>query len=167
MFRISVTTRNLDIEREITDYLNKHLRRSLRYFSEIISVHASLYKERGQFCAEITLNGDGFTLHANERNKKDIYLTTDKAIDKAKEQLRRHREKLRERKRRSRHSSKSIGQTQRIESRRVDQEPISLEEAILRLSLREEPFLAFINSNSNQLNVVYKRGDGEYGLIYP
>lgn len=164
MFQINIASRNLEIEKDLTDYLSKNIRRSFRYFAGIISIHTTLYKEKGQFRTEITINGDGFSIHASEVNKKDLHLTIDKAIERAREQLKRHKDRIREKKRR--HLPKK-STTEPIQFRRVDQEPISLEEAILRLDLCKDPFLAFINSDSNELNVLYREEKGGYGLIHP
>jgi putative sigma-54 modulation protein len=167
MFRINTTSRNIEGEKETVDYLHTHLRKAFRYFKDIIGINASLHKEGGKFRAELTLKGEGFSLHANEANRKDISLAIDGAINKLKQQLKRHKEKIRGKKRRSHHSSKSSVSLEEIKYSRVKEGPISLEEAIRQLSLNNEPFLAFINSASNELNVLYKREEGGYGLIHP
>lgn len=101
MFQVSISARNLEGEGAFGDYLYKSLERSFKHFSEIIGIHATLHKEKRQFRVEITINGDGFSLHTNEVNKKDMRFAIDKAIDKAKEQIKRHKERIMEKKRRS------------------------------------------------------------------
>ncbi len=54
-----------------------------------------------------------------------------------------------------------------IKIRNIEYKPMDIEEAVLQMDLIEDNFLVFTNARSDQINVLYRRRDGHYGLIQP
>lgn len=177
MFQISLTSRNIEIDKKLNDYVNKELKEALKYSKDILSANIILSKQHNRYCTEITINGEGFNLHANGVNPGDIYLSIDGALDKMQEQVKRHREKKVSRKRRRQSTASgsmvSIISTRgesgfKIGRRRsLNLKPMDIEEAVMQLELSNDEFLVFSNAETDQINVVYKRNTGDYGLIEP
>ena len=104
-----------------------------------------------------------------------MYAAIDKAVDILERQIRKHKTKLQRR--------YINGETIRFENieplqeeedrpkvvrtKRFDMKPMSVEEAILQMELLRHNFFVFMNADSDDINVLYKRKDGNYGLIEP
>jgi putative sigma-54 modulation protein len=107
----------------------------------------------------------------------DMYSAIDMVLDKLEKQLKRSKQKIRER----RASAKGQTRTIREEASRMAEEeparevkiesleykPMDVEEAVLQMDLTDQGFLVFTNARSSQINVLYRRKDGHYGLIQP
>lgn len=123
----------------------------------------------------------GLTMKSEE-DKEDMYAAIDLMVDKIERQLKRYKEKLKSHK-----GSAPVAQKEAVEvaqggtapaeetdgtpeiirdhSRFI--KPMSVEEAVMQMDLLDKEFLVFTEDNSEQMNVVYRRKDGNYGLIVP
>ena len=105
-----------------------------------------------------------------------MYSAIDMALDKLEKQIKKNKQKIRE------HRSGSKGRSKRtpedIESpdietagqirvRNIEYKPMDIEEAIMQMDLTSNNFLVFTNARNDQVNVLYRRKDGDYGLIQP
>ena len=122
--------------------------------------------------------GERFGLQAKGVNPGNVYLSIDGALDKLQGQLKRHKEKAVTRKRRSgipsSGSMTSVISAKKGEDgfkidkrKRLNIKPMDIEEAVMQLRLSKDDFLVFANGETQQINVVYKRRSGDYGLIEP
>ena len=90
--KITVTGRRIEITDGIRDHLNKKMNKTITDLGNATDVHVALSVEKHRHFAEITLKTNGFTVHSqNETN--NLYVSMDKALDKIKRQLRRHKDK--------------------------------------------------------------------------
>jgi len=181
--QLSVTFRHM----EPSDALKRHAREKLekikRFFPDPISAHVVLATERGyQHHADVNIQlHNGLVIKGTEITE-DMYSSIDLVMAKIERQVRKYHDKIRGHKARSDLSSipvayhileaeepvdgatngkaPSILTTEHIPAR-----TLSVEEALMQLNLLGQPFLVFRNSQSSQVNVVYKRDDGKYGLI--
>jgi putative sigma-54 modulation protein len=108
-----------------------------------------------------------------------MYLAVDTVIDKVERQIRRQKKKGTDRKTRFiAKESEMVAdegiveeavkeQPRVIRSKRFAMKPMSVDEAVMQMGLSDDDFLAFLNSETDQMNVMYKRRDGNYGLIEP
>jgi len=55
----------------------------------------------------------------------------------------------------------------RVKIKHIEYKPMDIEEAVLQMNLVKDNFLVFTNARTNQVNVLYRRKDGDYGLIQP
>lgn len=175
MFHTTITSRRIPIDKGLADYINNGLDR-LRFFKNVLDLHIILSKQRSRYSTEIIVNGKGFNLKANETDPGDVHLSIDRAFDKIEGQLKRYKEKKVSRKRRRAipESMVTVISPRRGEEgfkigrrKRLDIKPMGIEEAVMQLELSRDEFLVFANAQTQQINVVYKRSSGDYGLIEP
>ena len=178
--QITVTGRHF----EITDALRQHIEAKIqkmdRYLESVVDVHVVLSVEKHRHIAEITLQMNGSPIRAIEETH-DMYEAVDMTIEKLERQVRKHKEKDRDHKSRGtakgsdliepeadveEDSAASAPKVIRAK-KKLAVKPMSSDEAAMQLGLLSDDFLAFLNPESNQLNVMYKRRDGNYGLIEP
>jgi len=105
-----------------------------------------------------------------------MYSAIDMVMDKIENQVKKHRSRLRERKADnikgeqalvSAAAAESVGDEPTISVEKLVAKPMDPEEAAMQLSASRQDFLVFRNSRSREINVIYKRKDGNIGLIEP
>ena len=143
-----------------------------RFYDRIISVDAvlSVEKERqiADFHAHLT---NRKVIHAHE-DSSDMYASIDKAIDRLKRQLVKYKDVLKETRGDETRvvEAPTADKPRQKEIFRTDtyfRKPMSPDEAALQLEAIEKGFLVFINAETDEVNIIYHRRDGNYGLIEP
>jgi putative sigma-54 modulation protein len=180
--RIEISSKNLQIGDQIKEYIDKKVSRLERILPEIEDTHVELasskairnHKERD--IAQFTLQGKGFTLRTEESGS-DLMTAIDKAADKMHRQI----ERFKGKRNHGRGDGVSVS-TMSTEPESVEENtkslvvrrksftlvPMDENEAIEQMALlAHEDFFIFYNVNTNSINVLYKRRDGNYGLIEP
>ena len=176
---ITVTFRHLESTDALRDYAREKVSRIKKYVSAPADVAVVLSLEKHRHQAEITLNTNGITVNARDVTE-DMYAAIDGVLDKLERQLKRYKDKIKKHKPltgRVREVAKTVFAAQSIDeghpeptiikSNTFHVKPMSVEEAVMQMDLLEKDFLVFTDSNSAEINVVYRRKDGNYGLIVP
>jgi len=181
--QLSVTFRHM----EPSDALKRHAREKLekirRFFPDPISAHVVLATERGyQHHADVNIQlHNGLVIKGTEITE-DMYSSIDLVIQKIERQVRKYHDKIRGHKEHADLSSIPVayhvleegeqpdnGQVAKpasiLTTEHIPARTLSVDEALMQLNLLGQPFLVFRNSQSSQVNVVYRRDDGKYGLI--
>lgn len=147
-----------------------------RYFDGMISVDVVLSVEKERQIADFHAHLTNRKVVASHEVSTDMYVSIDGAIDKLRRQLVKYKDHLQERRDRNQDLGKmpppedaSDVDQQRsiIRTDTYFRKPILPEEAALQLDAIEKGFLVFFNAESDQVNVIYHRRDGNYGLIEP
>ena len=145
-----------------------------RYFDRIISVDVILSVEKERQIADFHAHLTNRKIIKAHEESPDMYTSIDKAINRLKRQLVKYKDHLKEtRHRRIGESSKAAsvaGKVDHKEILRTDihfHKPMTTEEAALQLDAVEKGFLVFINSETDQVSIIYHRRNGHYGLIEP
>ncbi|MCI0415393.1 ribosome-associated translation inhibitor RaiA [bacterium] len=170
---IAYTTRGFDL----TDQIQKHTQSKLRKIvslDELLDVSLTLEYFRHRYKAELLVHNRNAIFTAIEQTS-DVFKSINAVIEKIQKQLKRHKEKLRGRKRlarpRTTKMTENMAETTKtprvIRARKQDIKPMSQEEAMMKLERRNEPFVIFRNINSDKITVLYRRKDGNVGLIDP
>ena len=173
--QITVVGRHFDVTEPIKNYVDSKIVKLDRYSSQIIEAHVILEVQKVRHIAEISLFMKDFKLTATEESR-DMYASIDKALGNLHKQLLKLRDRVKEHKgkRISRKfflsalfgkSEPKAPQAPKVIKREFQPKPMSVEEACEELELFKDSFLAFRNSKTEKINVVYKREDGNYGLI--
>lgn len=172
---IKITGKNIDVTEAMKDYIEKRLERLEKFEGKNTEVNVVCSVEREEQIVEIQISHDGDFLRVEERNA-DLYASVDLALDRAERQLRKEKEKRVEKTKENSLKGKIVD-IFRNEDNDVKGEitktlvyeikPISVEDAKLKLEEKDDIFLTFVNSDSNQVNVIYKRGDGSFGMVIP
>lgn len=171
--KFNIRGKKLEVTEALKSYIEEKLGRLNKYFEEPDNITANiLIKLNGkQQVVEVTINTHGLILRGEEANK-DLYASIDLVTDKIERQIRKNKTKIR--KQISKESIKdfkfveedAIEEEQNIVKRKIiDMKPMSEEEAILQMELLDHDFFVYKTIEDGKINVVYKRKDGNYGII--
>ena len=132
--------------------------------------------EKFRHTAEISITGDRLTIIGKEETG-DMYSAIDMALDKLEKQIKKSKQKIRERRSGSKNRSIELiyeeaelpedDNVLQIKIKNIEYKPMDVEEAVLQMDLVSDNFLVFTNARSDKINVLYRRKDGHYGLIQP
>ncbi len=194
--RINVTFRHMEATDALREHAEKRVRRLAKYVHRPIDAHVILSVVKRRHIAEVVLTADRTTMTAKEETG-DLYSAIDLAGDKLEQRARKHTEKITSHKLspRSRRAqiaapevpaprparellglrmhvlrSDSVGRRKGpdvVHTKRLAVKPMSVEEAVMQMDLMSSEFFVFRNALTDQLSVVYRRKDGNYGLIEP
>lgn len=160
---------------EPSDHLTKYARRRFdklgRFIhnSENVEMSVNLAVDKFRHKAEVQIAGDNFNLSAAEQSE-DMYATVDMILDKLEAQIKKHSEKLKEKRRGAGHAEAMPpadgGDRTIIGEDKFVPKPMFLDEAAMQLDqLRDESFLVYLDAETYRINVIYRRKDGNFGLI--
>jgi putative sigma-54 modulation protein len=165
----------------VTADLDKHIRKKLqkinRYLQRVFSARVRLKEEKKRYLTEINVVADGLTIHGDGSNP-DLYVSVETAIEKVNRQAKKFKEKIKSRRSRGRMkkkiSSSTVSQaslnSNYPEATHITREiarPMTVNEAARQLSLSHDRFFFFLNTDTNQVNVLYLTNDDNFGLIEP
>ncbi|MDX9754001.1 MAG: ribosome-associated translation inhibitor RaiA [bacterium] len=184
--QVSIVGRHVEITDAIQDYLQKRLQKLKKYFPMVMDVHVILYTQKFLQGADITIQASGLTLHGEEKSK-DLYASIDMVIDKLDTQLKKHHDRIvRHHQKKKRPDKEALGlnisvfdrnsfelleepgtELPVIHTNRLTIKPMHVEEAMMQMDLVNEDFLIFMDISTNKIKVLYRRKDGDYGLVEP
>ena len=170
-----VRGKNIDITPALKDYVEKRVGKITKYFDQLGEITAILTVEKGRHIVEVTVPVNGMLLRGEEATA-DMYTSIDLVIEKLERQIEKHKTRI-ARKFRSNGGFKgelvkavpsdAAEEFQVVKTKRFAVKPMALEEAILQMNLIHHDFYVFTNAETEELNVLYRRKDGKYGLIEP
>jgi putative sigma-54 modulation protein len=164
----------IDVTEAISDYIKSKLSKVEKYLDDNDEVEAKAIistKGRDQK-VEVTIWSGKYNIRAEEVNP-DLYAAIDLVVDKLERQFKKYRNKLTDKKRRKEEPMPSMEIEEYFEDdeqtivrrKEVFLKPIDEEEAITQMELLGHSFFVFKNVDTGKINVVYKRNDGDYGVI--
>ena len=174
---IAVMFRHMDSSDALKNYAIEKIEKVKKYLMEPIEVHWALSVEKFRHIADVTIVANGITIKGAEQTE-DMYSAIDKVIDKIEKQVRKHKERIKNHK--VTNTAKPLSAKLNILSYEdIDRaneptlintenyfiKPMSIDEAVMQIDLLDNDFMVFTNSTSKNINVLYKRKDGNYGLI--
>ena len=167
---------------EVTPAIRRHVQEQFRKLEHIFNrtnarVHVILAVEKNRQTGEVVVNWRDHTLTATDTNA-DMYMALNRAVEKIEKQALKLKKKIIDRKHSARKASAVApnpdGQVQAspppvriIAARRYNVKPMTAEEAALDLSAGTDHFVVFRDADTNRVGVLYKRQDGNFGLIEP
>lgn len=172
---IKVTGKNIEITDSIREYIEKRVEKLEKFEGKNTEVNVVCSVEREDQIVEIQISHDGEFIRIEEKNE-DLYASVDLAIDRAERQLRKDKEKKLDKNREASLKDKILGMFkgddvehagQITKTKNYEIKPISIEDAKLKLEEKKDMFLPFVNVETNEVNVIYQRGDGTYGIVIP
>jgi putative sigma-54 modulation protein len=171
-----ITFKNIESSDALKDYAVKRLSKIDKYIDRTAEAHVVLSVEKRRHKADVTLNADGAVINAVEITE-DLYAAIDMVIDKLERQIKKHKEKLQGKKTQQSKAAAALpggpAPTGRKAKQRLVYEknypvkPMSVDEAVLQMDTISQSFIIFQNTESKQLNLIYKRHDGELALVEP
>jgi len=180
--KFDIRGKNIDLTDALKDYTTKRLSKLEKYIDPVKEVQVALSIEgerhKAQHKVEVTIPLNGVILRGEEVTD-DMYSSIDMVEEKLEKQIDKYKTKLY---RNNRGTGFKKALTEEIE-KKLDQsdikdfnivrtkkfalKPMDEEEAIMQMNLLGHNFFMFFNAQSDEVNVVYKRNDGNYGLIEP
>lgn len=171
----SVTFKNLDPSDTLKSYVADKLDRFDRLLDNPAEANVVLSVEKFRHIAEINIAGDRLTINGKEETV-DMYSAIDNVLDKLEKQIKKNKEKIRERRTASKTKNFAVEDEavaiddeveRQVRVKNIEYKPMDVEEAVLQMDLTTDNFLVFTNARSDRVNVLYRRKDGHYGLIQP
>jgi len=171
--KCTIRGEKIKVTAAIQEYIETKLARLDRYFKET-NVNANvLIKLKGKKQAiEVTIPYDKYTLRSEEE-RDDLYAAIDVVIDKLERQIRKNKTKLKKQIKKNDEffnfdyeiTKEESEENKVVKRKKLEMKPMDEEEAILELELLGHDFFIYKDAHTNQLNVIYKRKDGNYGII--
>ncbi|MBD3425695.1 MAG: ribosome-associated translation inhibitor RaiA [Candidatus Omnitrophica bacterium] len=174
---INITGRNIELNSTIKDYVQKKMDKLDQMYGRIYGCEVVLEEEKERKNVEVILYLKKNKVVAKE-SSPDIFASIDNASENVKKQLRRLTGKLSSRRRKAMlgrlmnpfRSAPGTAEKQQgmiVKSNTFADKPMLPEEAKLELDVLNRNFIVFRNAETGEVNVIYKRGDGNYGIVEP
>ena len=172
--KLNIRGSKLEITDAIKSYLESKVQKLDKYFENPEEITANIVaKTKGvNQTVEITIPIKKAILRVEESNN-DLYSSIDLAVDKLERQIRKNKTKIKQKNNRDKFDmfvdfeiEEEFEEPETIVKRKtIDMKPMSEEEAILQMDLLGHEFFIFKNSDTDNNSVLYKRKDGNYGII--
>jgi putative sigma-54 modulation protein len=171
--KVLVRGRNVDVTEALKDYVEKRVGKLDRYLEGAKDATVILVVEGDSHKVEVTVPFNGMILRGEEATG-DMYSSIDLIVDKLEKQIEKYKGKLG--RRRGTGEQKAYVEPrfrdddeglQLVKTKRFAIKPMPVDEAVMQMNLLGHSFFVFSNAETEQVNVVYKRKDGKYGLIEP
>ena len=177
MIKYSIRGENIEVTEALRDYVVSKLEKIEKYFQadqELDArVNLKVYREKTAK-VEVTIPLGSITLRAEDVSQ-DMYGSIDLVTDKIERQIRKNKTKI-ERKNRNKKSTSQLftdavveeaeaAPAKVVRSKQIDLKPMDLEEALLQMDLLGHDFFIYTDVEDNTTNVLYRREDGDVGLL--
>lgn len=169
-----ISGKNIDITEGLRSAVEDKIGKLERYFTDSTEVHVTLSTEKNRQKIEVTVPMKGSIIRAEETST-DMYVSIDLVEEVIERQLRKYKNKLIDKEQNAAHLNRAFiaedayeeEEIQIIRSKKFAMKPMDPEEACVQMELLGHNFFVFRNSETEEVNVVYKRKDNTYGLIEP
>lgn len=170
---ITVNGRHMDITDALKSYAVEKVGKLEKYLPEGAEAMITLAVEKYRHRAEVLIKVNGILIQAADETD-EMYSSIDKVLDKIERQVKKYKEKLKDKKGRGEEKgafAEAEGERERIpeiiKTKRFDMKPMTPEEAVMQMDLLDKDFFVFLNVSTGALSVIYRRRDGNVGLIEP
>lgn len=169
--KVTITSKNVNTYEKLKDTIESKFEKLDKYFSSEIVANIMLSQERDRQKVEATINAGG-TIFRAEETADDIYESVDKIIDKLSSQMSRFKAKLVKKHKGQGVKYEAIPEYDQddeeiaiVRTKKFELVPMDVDEAIVQMELLQHTFFVFLNMETDSVNVVYKRQDGNYGVL--
>lgn len=180
--KVKVIGKNIEITEALRSIIDKKIARLDKYFNPDVEAQITLGVIKNRHTIEVTIPFNGVILRSEEQND-DMYTSLDLVVDKLERQIRKNKTKLEKRNKGNslkfqgiqqyENSEEDVKDPKIVKTKKFAFKPMSAEEAVLQMELVGHSFFVYMSDGSSEVNgnsevnVVYKRKDGNYGLIEP
>ena len=169
-----ISGKNIDVTDGLRSAVNEKIGKLERYFTDSTEIHVTLSTEKERQKIEVTIPMKGNIIRA-EQESNDMYVSIDLVEEIIERQLRRYKTKLIEKQQTAVSLNKAFIEEENeddeeiriIRTKRFAVKPMDSEEACVQMELLGHDFYVFCNAESDEVNVVYRRKNGTFGLIEP
>lgn len=172
--RFTITGRNIDVTQGLREAIEEKIGKLSRYFSPDTEAMITLSVQRDRQKIEVTIPVKGNIIRAEEASD-DMYVSIDLVEEIIERQIKKYKNKLIDKKQASISFSEAFlaeedssdEEIKIVKSKKFGIKPMDAEEACVQMELLGHNFYVFLNADTDEVNVVYKRKAGTYGLIEP
>jgi len=173
--RIKITGRNIDLTEGLKNAVEDKLSKLEKYFTPDTDVYVTLSVEKERQKVEVTIPAKGNIIRS-EQVSNDMYVSIDLVEEVIERQLKKYRTKLIAKHQNAASAFKQeFLEEQSVEDEEIqitrvkkfDMKPMYAEDACVQMELLGHDFYVFVNAETDEVNVVYKRKGNTYGLIEP
>lgn len=168
---IIIKGRKIEITDAIKEKINKKLGKLNKFFDEETRADVTLRVEKDRQIIEVTIFSNGIIYRA-EYSDSDMYVAIDNIVDVIEGQIRKNKTRLEKRIKTQAFAPENFESPEPeqdeykiVKRKAFSFKPMGVEEAILQMNLLGHEFFAFLNAETDEMAVVYRRKDGNYGLI--
>lgn len=169
--KVIITGRKIDISAGMRSYTEKKLQKLDKFFDDAADAQVTLSVEKDRQTAELTIYFGGYVYRA-EDTTEDMYASIDRSVDLIERQIRKNKTRLEKKLRGGAFDVPNEATVEMeekefkiVRSKKHALKPMSPEEAILQMNLLGHEFFVFHNDETDKIDIVYRRKDGNYGLI--
>lgn len=174
---LNYTGKNMDLTDALRDVTEKKMGKLDKYFQKDIQGNVTFSSEKNRKIIEVTINLPGTIIRAEE-STDDMYASIDKAVDVLERQIRKYKTRLQKKYQNNKtirfenlsplkEEEEEDDSPKIVRRKRFLLKPMMAEEAILQMELLGHNFYVFMDADTGTSNIIYKRRDGNYGLIEP
>ncbi|WP_040210652.1 ribosome hibernation-promoting factor, HPF/YfiA family [Clostridium polynesiense] len=175
--KVTVIAKNIQLTNALKEAVEKKISKLSKYFNSDVEAKATLSVQKNRQIVEVTIPFNGIILRGEE-NTEDMYTSIDLVEEKLERQIRKQKTKLARRQTGDSLRFSAIEnikedefeeeeQSKIVKTKRFAIKPMNEDEALLQMELLGHSFFVFSNAETGDVNVLYKRKDGDYGLIEP
>lgn len=172
--RFTINGKNIEVTQGLRSAVQSKIGKLERYFTQDTEAHVMLSVEKGRQKIEVTIPVKGGIIRAEEANE-DLYTAIDRVEDVIERQLKKYKTKLMDKRQAGgslepafiEEDTADEEEIKIVKTKKFDIKPMYAEDACVQMELLGHSFYVFINAESDQVNVVYKRKGDTYGLIEP
>lgn len=168
--KITTVGRKFHVTDDLKEKVEKKLSKLDKFFSDEASANVTMRSQKNKEILEITIFYKG-TMFRSEVMDDEIENALDKSIDIIERQIRKNKTRLEKKFRTGAFEALPIEEEEEeikvTKTKQFTISPMSVEEAVLQMNLLGHSFFLFINEENDSINLVYKKANGEYGVIEP
>ncbi len=173
--RYKISGKNIEVTPGLKDAVQEKIGKLERYFNQDTEANITLSVEKGRQKIEVTIPVKGHIIRA-EQESSDMYVSIDLVEEIIERQLKKYKTKLIDKKQSALSFSEAFLQEEMeapdeeikiMKVKRFGMKPMDPEEACIQMELLGHAFYVFLNADTDEVNVVYKRKNNTYGLIEP
>ena len=172
--KFNIHGKKLEVTSAIKDYIENKIGRLDKYFDNPENITATVVIKivgKNQV-VEVTINTNSFVIRGEESNS-DLYASIDLVSDKIERQIRKNKTRMHKKINKDKIKDFNLTYESEIEDKndiivkrkKIETKPMDEEEAILQMELLGHDFFVFKNANTDKFNIIYKRKEGNYGII--
>ena len=180
MATFTVRGKNIEITPSLREYVEKRVGKVTKYFEHVGDITVLLTVSKGRHIVEVTVPIQGGVMLRGEESTMDMYTSIDLVVEKLERQIHKQKTKLQRRFRSGglkAEAFREAGAIEQVDKRDASEEypvvktkhfvvkPMDVQEAIMEMNLLDHNFFVFRDAETEDVNVVYRRNDGNYGLI--
>ncbi|WP_425806016.1 ribosome hibernation-promoting factor, HPF/YfiA family [Desulfitobacterium sp. Sab5] len=171
---IMIRGKHIEVTDALREYVLKRVGKLEKYSDEFMDVKVTLLVEEGRHRVEVTAPIHGIILRGEEEST-DMYASIDLVIEKLERQIDKYRTRINKRMRtkvlKDHEPAQPVtpddDEEKVVRNKKFTLKPMSVDEAIMQMNLVGHNFFVFTNSDGHTVNVVYRRHNGDYGLLEP